>query len=549
MDEDLFETSHFIYRLTQDLLQREREWLEYCSSTNTYQVQLEQVPLFEFEKDKLKIIEKKGQIKMGEDVKVKELEKVDDRERTDFEVNDLVKIRSIESMIKNFGAISYDSKTPMVLHGWNPSMTKLCGEEAIVKDVRGDTIRIKFKREKELRKEGIQIDWTYSPDMLEIIAKHAESKTPKARKRKQTIDAALVQEMISKVDVKKMKKILSACFQMGASDMKGFDTVLREWAEAKVGLYKLFGKKFYLSEEVEYEADTSIMREKLDPLFKKFPVAYYFIDNSISYKDLATNELHGWPSMLDKYTPGSRGMKTSTYLSQVMNNKEFDLELSKVLEQTKVKGCIKISIDPIDYLLMSINKSGWQSCHSLYEGEGRQFGCYSAGVFSYMCDKVTAISYRHNKEEADFTINKQKFKAFSKNWRQCIYIDSDTGNFVTSRQYPGENEVVAKSVRELLEKQISKVKRFENKWVVCKESDTIKKHMRNHYLDIDDEYDDEDGELAYNDIWHGFSGKIVFRKDKGLDDTDIRVGSNPTCIVCGQEHLYNHNIPMCESCY
>ena len=169
-----------------------------------------------------------------------------------------------------------------------------------------------------------------------------------------------------------------------------------------------------------------------------------------------------------------------------------------------------------------------------------------------MCDKVTTIAYRHSPEQVEYNINGTRFKEYSKNWRQCIYIDTNNGNFVTSRQYPREDRTIAKATREFLEETISNHFKYNNTWKAISDSTVITEHMMNYDIRDWNDWDDGDGTnaLHYNDIWYGFNGKIIFNKDNdNLKETEILVGCEPICPICGERKIEDHNYPVCDHCY
>lgn len=257
-----------------------------------------------------------------------------------------------------------------------------------------------------------------------------------------------------------------------------------------------------------------------------------FVENKFSYFDSYTRRhfLH------------KQDMKLTTFLSEIFNNPEFDIELSKIIEQTKIKGCITISIDPNDFLTMSFNQSGWQSCHTIaHGGEARDWGEFVGGIFSYIEDKHTAISFRHNGKKVEFPIGKAKIQDYSKNWRELLYIDTRTNAFVASRQYPSYNEEISKNVRDLLETQISNQRKIANSWkAITSESSS---YFENYLTD-------GIGSLQYNDMLNGFRGKMIYNKElNNLENVEMVIGTHPICPVCGENHIDENNRPMCDSCY
>lgn len=163
------------------------------------------------------------------------------------------------------------------------------------------------------------------------------------------------------------------------------------------------------------------------------------------------------------------------------------------------------------------------------------------GIFSYIEDRSTVISYRHSDKFFDYTIGSSHFKDYSKNWRELLYIDVDNNAFVASRQYPNYNEEISKQVRLMLEKIICDKYKLEDKW---KNFTTDNAFMFEKYV-----HDNEDP-LHYNDMLHGFKGKMVYNKQlDNLYDISIEVGASPICPVCGVHTITENDRPVCNDCW
>ena len=73
--------------------------------------------------------------------------------------------------------------------------------------------------------------------------------------------------------------------------------------------------------------------------------------------------------------------------------KEFtDILWSMFVNALKSSGNVGISINPMDYLLVSSHTTGWRSCHNIINGE------YRTGGISYMLDKVSLVGYAYDKK-------------------------------------------------------------------------------------------------------------------------------------------------------
>ena len=471
----------------------------------------------------------------------------DDRERIDFERGDLVRIRTKESMIKQFKTNGDYIATGNYV--FSNTMQHLIGKKAIITNIDSydGEVHLSF-----LNAKNCDTRFRYSLNMIELVEKNYYKNHKKEKKEMIKVvenSEEIIQEMLSKVDTRKVKRILSSCFQISATELKGVNKMLKNWAVAKMDLYLILGHELRISKEIEYEASDSDWRNKITELGYKFPGMVFFLEN-LRMDDFRNNSFTPFSDSFQRnYMPNIKaGTKLTTVLSHIFKSPEFDTELSKIINETKIKGVATISIDPIDYLLMSLNRSGWQSCHTLNESRGRHWGCYAGGVFSYMCDGVTAIAYRHSPEQVEYVINNTKFKEFSKNWRQCIYIDNSNGNFVTSRQYPNQNENIAKIIREMLEEKLSKYFNIENTWKISRNNNYIRKYMFDYDIDDIDDWEDTCA-LHYNDIWNDYEGAIIVNKTTNVEETRIYVGDTPICPVCGNDYITNHELPMCDCCY
>lgn len=163
------------------------------------------------------------------------------------------------------------------------------------------------------------------------------------------------------------------------------------------------------------------------------------------------------------------------------------------------------------------------------------------GIFSYIEDEATAISYRHSDKIVEYSLGSSKFNDYSKNWRELLYIDLDNKGFIASRQYPYYNEEISKQVRIMLEGLFCEKYGLEDIWksMTSEESDFFERFL----VDCEDP-------LHYNDMLNGFEGKIIYNKKlDNLEDIDIIVGSGPVCPICGQSYISDSNYPACDNCY
>ena len=362
-------------------------------------------------------------------------------------------------------------------------------------------------------------------------------------------DISIIEEMKSKVNEKDIRKIYAGSMSKIPNYLKGIKLLLNQWAFNKKEIYKLFGNSFSIKREIEYTMTPNEMESEKQGLLLKFPgIANTF--NCFDNRELVENKLHhklGDFSFNHYSRIYDRGERISKIIDELFHHNELNIAFSKLIDKTKLTGIIEISIDPIEFLLMSCNKSGWDSCHTIYRNSSNSFGCYSSGIFSYMCDDVSLIAFRCNGEKFSYRFENQKIDAYSKNWRQIIWLDKNKKYFVSSRQYPLHNEEINKNVRELLQNQLLKFAEDTEKescWVHSKDESKITELLEDKRMDRADV-------LHYNDMLNGYEGDLSYIKGVNFSKLYKKptiVGSHPVCPTCGENLLIYANKPLCKEC-
>ena len=414
---------------------------------------------------------------------------------------------------------------------------KLDGKEMKVNCVNGNgTIDIASK------------DGSYTTIPLAIVQKVKARKKKKAKVKKVDLeDKEIIEEMLKKVDRAKVAKIFASILKKNPKELLGVDKILENWAMAKKDLYILLGRELKIETEMEYDADKSFYEEKLKTLYPQYP-----------FLNLLTYRLGGIDYLIDASKRDNfnydflancgigRGTKMSKVLSKLANDPNFDTDYSKILEQAKVKGKVVLSIDPVDFMLMSFNNSGWTSCHTISRnGDAFNWGEYSGGIFSYIADSCTIISYRHSGTKVDYKLGSNTIQDISKNWRELFYVDTTNGTFVASRQYPNYIEEISKVARAMLEKQISQMFGVEDDWKVSTHegSSYYRTYMKDYRTGS------YDNVLQYNDMLNGYKGKALYNKNiKDNFVMNIVVGGKAICPICGENELEHSSSIVCGDC-
>lgn len=348
---------------------------------------------------------------------------------------------------------------------------------------------------------------------------------------------SVMEEMKSKVDRKRLQKLLSvSASAYGEKNFVSSDKLeeyLDLWAYAKYEYYLLFGNQLSIEASVEQPMTKKEMISLLVDLKVKYPKYGPWID-MFDASDYVSNSIGYVSSSVFKYASYcSTGMKLSGFFSKLLNDKDFDLDLSKVLQNKFVKGFVTISIDPYDYLTSSINQHDWRSCHRITDGE------WGTGSLSYLLDHATLVAYKHSGKQYDYDLFGFKFSGNSKSFRQCIYFDKSSCNMLFGRTYPSASradDIVCETVRELLFRQI------ENYFDLCEPQKWLE---RNNYME--GSYEDI-CELHYSDIENGYDFRWARLLNSKPDIAEFEVGFDVPCLLCGDDVTSSGPNGLCSCC-
>lgn len=237
-------------------------------------------------------------------------------------------------------------------------------------------------------------------------------------------------------------------------------------------------------------------------------------------------------------------MKASKAIGKICREEGWDklegynqkyAHLCDCLNPLKVKRHTCISLNPIDFLLMS-NGNSWESCH--YIGEySDQAGCYSSGTISYMLDPHSFVFYT-----VDASYNGNQIEREPKIQRQIFGYNDEV--IAQLRLYPQSNDCGAEKIyddiRAIIQKVIADCLEKPNMWI---------KSTR----DVEDVCHKGAGATCYPDWRYGNPGAthccLSTHKERanGKEHRTIIFGAKPICISCGRQHSFEDNISCCHS--
>ena len=215
--------------------------------------------------------------------------------------------------------------------------------------------------------------------------------------------------------------------------------------------------------------------------------------------------------------------------------------LCNALSPLKIKRHTVISVNPIDFLLMS-NGNSWNSCHDIGYMDGcydTEPGCYSSGTISYMLDEHSFIFYT-----VDAAYDGNEIERQPKIQRQVFGYNDEV--LAQLRLYPQDNDYNAEQVytdiREIVQKVIADCLGKSNLWI--KSTKNVRDIIRKG-----------DNATCYPDWVSGNPGSkhcsisTLKERENGKEYRQIIFGAQPICIECGGYNYIKENISCCSSGY
>lgn len=229
------------------------------------------------------------------------------------------------------------------------------------------------------------------------------------------------------------------------------------WENNKEHIYKLFGDKVKIYKELDEatlcssEMVNFIRASFLEENGKDFTFLIKVFLEALYPQELLANKLLFNYKFLDVEL--KKGCKISKCFALLELNKkrlkkQQDL-YSIFLQGLYVKGRLVLSIDPLDFITMSVSKSGWSSCH--HPGGG-----YGAGGLAYMNDSVSIVAYVETETPIQIKIddtttnNRHTIQMPNKIWRQMITLNDKHEYAMLLKEYPNPAVSYAQATSDLL---------------------------------------------------------------------------------------------------
>lgn len=335
------------------------------------------------------------------------------------------------------------------------------------------------------------------------------------------------------------------------------ESLLNKWSNNKLDLYKLFNNNLMIFSdlfEISIEDENIItdnfskFKHSLWKFIEEPEIAELFKDflhEAVSFTGFINNKVQKeWTGYINKTFTIPEGMKLAKAFKFFFNssNQEKLIDLQNFYStftqhyKSRKKGKIVLSIHPLDFLSISANNNGWDSCHNLVHGD------YRAGNFNYLIDSSTIVAYYISEDDN----NNEEIPGFGKNkwnskiWRMLIHLrqEKDKVAIIYNRQYPFQSDQLFKVVDKLL------LNLFET--IPFNDIQDI-----GYIFEFGVHLTNYNNNFCYHtDIDEG--NHIFFRTTFGHDVEEFRrfipIGEDFLCLSCGEEYGFYGENGYCEYC-
>lgn len=386
----------------------------------------------------------------------------------------------------------------------------------------------------------------------------------------------------------------------------GNDYFLREWAKNKKVLFGLLGGQLSREIDLEYEEDPYIisqeilalleedsfgksLREILSaealPALKKCVIEDPRNSNSNSYfptyidfrwgltnvfnkmgesfkfkfrdakKTLQINKEESPIKALGKFVKYIYENNESiriNYPSLLLEYESFRQKHSLILNEKRIKGKLVFSIHPLDFLTMSNNDSGWDSCMKWGKVSKEESGCYHAGTIEMMNSNNVICCFIKSKKPYVFYNNEEKgvhYEWNNKKWRSLAIVTKDI--IVSGKSYPYKNKKITITILKELNKMANENKDWHYKYGIEPYRDMIRINsnscMDSHrnWIENNQTYGHKriifDTKGMYNDYLNDHDTDYYCYRNTVNHTKIISYSGKALCSCCGEEFLEEYD--------
>lgn len=356
-------------------------------------------------------------------------------------------------------------------------------------------------------------------------------------------------------------------------DMCEVESLLIPWQREKSSrLFSLLDKNLILKKKVFYEAGEEEIRSEINNLIANHPFCEnynkviiskcnslwydaiwllsgaYLVDNIYTGRTFEMSLPNGKKYRVQKGCKVLKALQKISSAFNIPNFEDFRIKHSQILNQRKLEGNLCLSIHPLDYITMSDNDCGWESCMSWAED-----GEFKLGTVEMMNSSCVLVAYLES-EDSKYKLPND-FEWSNKKWRELYVVNEQV--LINILGYPYCNDSLSKEVLNWI-KYLA-----ETNWNIPYDSELFKYNSQKQLIE------NTHIQLGFytNNMYNDFRGthycylnkNIVPQEDKfvynysgpaqcmicGETDVDFQTEKSLSCLECG-DAKYCCN---CHDCY
>lgn len=213
---------------------------------------------------------------------------------------------------------------------------------------------------------------------------------------------------------------------------------------------------------------------------------------------------------------------------------------SRILNNKKTIGNLCLSIHPMDFITMSDNECGWDSCMSWMNEDG---GEYRLGTIEMMNSPNVVVAYLESHKPMNiWGVGEWN----NKRWRQLFIVDKTV--ILGNRQYPYADDELQGLAIEWLREIMTKVQGYgpypEETCQIRNRCDNLINGTKNIYFTFDTEY-------MYNDVYDFRLAYVADQYYENNDSYSLCFSGPAICSHCGDIIEYETIDPssvICNNC-
>lgn len=367
-------------------------------------------------------------------------------------------------------------------------------------------------------------------------------------------------------NVKEQVKQVIEYSQEFSVDPAALDNLMERWYAAKQRFINAWHGNLIV--ELDEDMIFTLSKDDQEREICKYLDWLYYHGRNTKLRDFISQNMdgvyenivkHEYKYSEDKTIP--EGMKLVKAFKYFIEDEKFLTEaqdkMSMLIQESKVKGHLCISIHPLDFLSSSENTYNWRSCHAL-DGEFR------SGNLSYMVDASTVICYLKGADGVKLPHFPKEVLWNNKKWRMLMFFSDDYEHMMAGRQYPFFNRDALDTVRKLIltaegkgprntdwtpwtNFMIEEVKLYEEEWPT---------YLKDRYVCMHDKLTpmktlvkDNDDSLHYNDLLHSSCYVPYYSYYAGWCESNTKprwhIGGAVKCLACGERTLTETEYMSC----